>query len=155
MELLQLLAMHKFAEAAESASGNVLHNVVADLYSSCPAKDEFGSRFGLAGFEDFRLVMVIPAVVGYLQKRHSPVEWLRPLEFGGTSWLVSAQHVVHRPEEEFRELREWSPEFDEDLTMGLRMAARRAPQDYGAEVVCHSLEGPFFGDPSISRAMNH
>lgn len=122
MELLQLLAMDKVAEAAETAGGDVLHNIVADLYSLWPSEDQFGNRFGIAGFDDFRPVMIIPAVVGYLQRHRGPVEWLRAFEFGGASLMVSAQQKVHRPEEEFRELREWSPEFDEDLTMGLRVA---------------------------------
>lgn len=124
MELLQLLAMHKFAEAAEGASGAVLKFIVEDIYSMEPPKDEYGNWFGLAGFDDFRPSMIIPAVVNYIRRNQPSFDWLRAFVFGGSAYMVTtAQKVGHAPEDEFRELREWCPEFNEDLAMGLQMAA--------------------------------
>lgn len=123
MELLQLLAMHKFAEAADSASGPVLKHIIEDLYSLEPPRDEFGGGFGIAGFLDFRPLMIIPAVLHYIQRNKPQVDWLRAFRCAGGALMVNpAQKPVHRPVDEFRDLREWYPAFHKDLTRGLQVA---------------------------------
>lgn len=132
MELLQLLALYKFAEAAQGASDLVLKYVVEDIYSMKPPRNEFGDRIGLAGFSDFRPLMIIPAVVDYILKGRQSSGWMRTLEFRGGAWIVAAgKEVGQDPEEEFRELRERSPKFSADLAMGMQVARMASMPEFG------------------------
>lgn len=126
MELLQLLALHKFAEAAHGASNVVLKYLVEEIYSMKPPKDESGSRLALAGFSDFRPLMIIPALVDYIHQGRQCSGWVRTLETGA-AWMVAPGKSVD-PEDEFRELRARCAKFNADLAMGRHMAAM---QQYG------------------------
>jgi hypothetical protein len=126
MEVLQLLALNKFAEAAKGASNMVLKYIAEEIYSMKPPKDKFESRFALAGFDDFRPLMIVPAVVDYILKGRQTSGWMRTLDIGGGGWVVEAgRRVGQDPEEEFWELRERSPKFSADLAMGLQTVAMR------------------------------
>lgn len=132
MELLQLLALHKFVEAAQGASNLVLKRVVEDIYSMNPSRNEFGDRIGLAGFGDFRPLMIIPAIVDYILKGRQASGWMRTLQFRGGAWMVAAgKEVGQDPEEEFRKLRERSPRFSADLAMGLQVMQLASMQEFG------------------------
>lgn len=122
-ELLQLLALYKFAEAADTASGPVLKSIVEDIYSLEPARDECGSCFGIGRLADFRPLMVVPAVLGYVRRNLPQVDWLRAFRGAGGAFVVNpAQRKGQHPVEEFRDLREWYPDFHVDLTRGLQVA---------------------------------
>lgn len=124
MELLQLLAMHKFAEAADSASGSVLKYIIEDIYSLEPPRDECGNCFGIAGFADFRPLMIVPAVLHYIRRNQPQVHWLRAFRCAGGSFMVNpARKAAEHPVDEFRDVREWYPDFHKDLTRGLQVQA--------------------------------
>lgn len=122
-EMLQLLAMDRFAQAAESASALVLKFAVEDVYclESLCAPDGQGPPFTLAGFRDFRPLMVIPAVVRQIMQHRTGLQWVRGVETGGFR-MLSGPNVSKDPTEEFEELRLWSARFSHDLAKGLVIA---------------------------------
>lgn len=83
----------------------VLKHAVEKIYSTVPPRHESGSRFYLAGFHDFRALMIIPAVVDYIVK-------------GRNDLVVAAdQRGEQDPQDEFTELRERYPKFSTDLAI--------------------------------------
>lgn len=115
MELLQLLAMEKFARAIEGTQPIVMTAAIRAVYGMNPwsEPDLHGNAYWLAGFSDFRPHFIIHAVVKQIFKDHDedPEQWTRTNARGKGRWNVASA----APKDEFRELRDMFPEFDQDL----------------------------------------
>jgi hypothetical protein len=115
MELLQLLAMEKFARAIEGAQPIVMTAAIRAVYDMNPwsKPDLHGNAYWLAGLSDFRPLFIIHAVVKQLLKDNDggPEQWTRANARGKGRWKVASA----APKDELRELRDTFPKFDQDL----------------------------------------
>lgn len=76
MELLQLLALDKFACAADHATPTVLRYIVQDVYTIEPQTpiNLHSEMYSLAGFLDYRPLMILPAVMNYIRKHRPAIQ---------------------------------------------------------------------------------
>ncbi|KAJ5664837.1 uncharacterized protein N7477_007285 [Penicillium maclennaniae] len=128
MELLQLLAMDKFARAIEGAQPIVLQAMVQEVYTMYPwsEPDLRGNAYRIAGFLDFRPQFIMHAVVK-LMTNEDPELWTRTNSRAKSVWNISTA----APVDLFEELRGLFPKFDQDLNRALGVLSD-APQIWGS-----------------------
>ncbi|KAJ5134910.1 hypothetical protein N7526_006275 [Penicillium atrosanguineum] len=127
MELLQLLAMEKFALAIEGAQPMVMQAMVRAIYTMYPwsEPDLHGNAYLLAGLSDFRPYFIIHAVVKQMTQVNyeDPELWIRASSRAQGIWSIATP----APVDHFRDLRDLFPKFDRDLNRALGLL-RDAPQ---------------------------
>ena len=127
MELLQLIAMDKFARAIEGAQPIVMPAMVRAIYTLYPwsEPDLHGNAYWLAGVFDFRPhLIIIHAVVKQMTRaNYEDTElWIRASSRAQSVWNIATP----APVDHFRELRGLFPEFDQECNRALG-ALRDAP----------------------------
>jgi len=140
MELLQLLAMEKFAQAAEGAESIVLQAAVQAVYAmpTWSKPDTCGNAYALAGFYDFRPLLIVQAVVNHISRsRRNGPRWSRQNSRGKgkARWNI----MTSGSGDEFRELRKRFPEFDRDIRLALSVSMGNTSAQSGAFTSPHAL----------------